>query len=303
MHFRSDRSGFSLIELLIVLGIVGILLGLTLPAVQRAREAAARLSCANNLRQIGLALHSYHDQYRQLPPRKNWHKAPKGDPEGMLGWMALILPNLEQSALYKQAEDACKIDQDVLHNPPHRGMATVVPNYVCPSDARLTSPLVDRFGVDASFTSYVGIAAVHPPGAYQVHKGALTYPVGGRFSDITDGLSQTIMVGERPPPNSLEAGWWYPPWRQKAVGDRGPNNNILLGGLMTSYQANCKQTSIMFGPGAPNNPCDRFHLWSLHQGGGNFLFCDSSVRFLTYDAAAFIIPLATASAQDMVPTF
>src|SRR6266540_4669361 len=142
------RLGSSLIELLVVIGVIGILIGLLLPAVQQVRESASRLSCLNNQKQIGLALHNFHDTHGQLPPLPV--RSPSGaDPNARLGWMALILPQMEQEALYRASADACRIDPDPLHNPPHVGLATVVRSYVCPDDNRLLAPLTDRFGVRA----------------------------------------------------------------------------------------------------------------------------------------------------------
>src|SRR5438093_10216772 len=124
---RQPRSAFTLIELLVVMGLIGILVGLVLPAVQGVREAAARLSCLNNLKQIGLALHNFHDTHGRLPPlRIRSSPSPNSDPNANLGWMALILPEMDQSALYEANVRACQLDPNSLHNPPHVGLATVV---------------------------------------------------------------------------------------------------------------------------------------------------------------------------------
>ena len=293
------RSGFSLVELLVVTGLIGILAGLILPAVQQARGSATRVSCLNNMKQIGLALHNFHDAHGRFPPLPV-RSAASGDPNEYLGWMALILPYVEQEPLYHVSVQACQTDPEPLHDPPHIGLATVVPVYVCPADSRLLTPLTDRnrYPVRAAFTSYIGISGALRPGAKISLPGALGDTPGCSLSQITDGTSQTIMVSERPPPDALQAGWWYPGlWYPPFL--RGPNNFIVLGAGRSFQEEPC-DVRKPFGPGRTDNPCDRFHLWSLHAGGANFLFADGSVRFLPYSALSLVIPLATRSGGEVV---
>lgn len=293
------RSAVTLVEVLVTIGIIGVVVGLILPAVSSSRAAAARLQCMNNLKQVGVALHHYHNSNNCLPPRPPLTKA-NGDPNAILGWMALILPYVEQGELYRISEQACQSDPNPLHSPPHIGLKSVIKMYVCPSDGRLTAPLTDPYGVSASFTSYIGIAGVVPPGATRGLKGPLGGRVGSRFSAITDGLSQTIMVGERPPPDSLQAGWWYPRTYAYSNPERGPNNGIHLGGVLPTADIACDGIKGTFGPGRLSNPCDRFHLWSLHLGGANFLMADGSVRYLPYTSAAVVVALASQAGGEVV---
>jgi prepilin-type processing-associated H-X9-DG protein len=125
------------------------------------------------------------------------------------------------------------------------------------------------------------------------------YP-GSRFAAVSDGLSQTIMVGERPPPDSLQAGWWYPGLVGYGTDFRGPNNVITLGGVLLFGGDPCTKIRGTLGPGRLDNPCDRFHLWSLHTGGANFLFADGSARFLSYSAEPIVIALATRAGGETV---
>jgi prepilin-type processing-associated H-X9-DG protein/prepilin-type N-terminal cleavage/methylation domain-containing protein len=298
---RNHRFGVTLVELLVVLGIIGILVGILLPAVQQAREAAARVACQNNLKQVGLALHNFHTTHGLFPPLP---VAPgsNSDPNSLLSWMALILPEMEQEALYRDSVLACREDPEPLDDPPHIGLATVIKSYVCPDDGRLLAPLTDSFQVRAAFTSYLGIAGAVPPGASVGLSGVLGNEPGCRLTDVTDGTSQTIMAGERPPPDSLEAGWWYPgpQWPGGFEGFHGPDNIIVFGDGKTFAPDGVCVVTVDFGPGRLDNPCDRYHLWSLHPGGANFLFADGSVRFLPYSAAPLMIPLATRSGGEVI---
>jgi prepilin-type N-terminal cleavage/methylation domain-containing protein/prepilin-type processing-associated H-X9-DG protein len=280
-----QRRAFTLTEVLVVIGVVGILVGLLLPAVQNARGSAQRLACQNNLRQVGLALHQYHNVNDTLPPKRNATSDPK-DPSAILGWMVFTLPYLEYESVYASAVDACSKDTDPLHNPPHGAMEKVIRPYLCSVDGH-NRAVRDQFGVLSSFSSYVGISGSWPP-SNNVHVGALGW-AGVHFSSITDGLSNTAMVGERAVPDSLQAGWWYPGFIAHGTGLRGPNNGLFLGGPALVGPEPCKLSGKPFGPGVPGNPCDRFHLWSLHTGGANFLFGDGAVRFLSYSIDDSII--------------
>lgn len=295
-----SRPGITLAEVLVVTSILGVLVGLLLPAVNRTRAAAARAGCQNNLKQIGLALHQFHDTHGCLPllPHK---KASPGDPNAILAWMALLLPQVEQGGLYQASVEACRADPNPLHTPPHLAATVAVPVYVYPADARLRAALTDSLGFTATFASYVGIAGVVPPGAKQGLSGMLGGPVGSRLGSATDGLSQTLLAGERPPPDSLQAGWWYPGAVGYATGFRGPNNGLFLGGGLLLEGDPCVVTKGTFGPGRKENPCDRFHVWSPHPGGANFLLADGAVRFFPYSAEPTILAMASRSGGEIIP--
>ena len=224
------------------------------------------------------------------------------DPNQLLSWRALILPQIEQTSLWESSVQACQIDVFPFHNPPHIGYATVIPVYICSTDSRLRSALRNPFGDEAAFTSYIGVAgyvdvlSTYKPGVLGVPLSA-----GPRFTDITDGTSQTLMVAERPPPNSLQAGRWYgliPNTLQ--IPSSGPDEAMPANTPLTITDTECRFAGTQFGPGRLDNPCDRYHFWSLHIGGANFLFADGSVRFLPYTSRDIIPALATRAGGEVV---
>jgi prepilin-type processing-associated H-X9-DG protein len=286
------RSGHTIVELLVVLGIIGGLLGLLIPAVAVVRDRALRAGCANNLRQIGLAMEAYHTSFGHFPAHAI--NTDKGAQKGQLGWQVIILPQLEQEPLYRTAMEAGSAEPDVFKNPPHTGITAIVPTYVCSSDGRLLSPMKNAEGFLSAFTSYIGIFG--SPGQTGAFGGE-----GTKAAEILDGLGNTIMVSERPPPKDGSAGPWY--FGFAGFSGSGPN----VGMALSEPQAHpfldpggCRPGGFPLGPGSLDNPCDRFHLWSLHKGGANFLFCDGTVRFLPYSAHSLMEALASRAGQEIV---
>src|SRR5260370_35576408 len=150
------RSGFTLLELLVVMAIIGVLIGLLLPAVQKVRGAAVRLSCQNNMRQIGLGLHQYHDNHGTLPPSAII--AHGNGPNAGLSWMTGLLPYIEQDQLAAVTAQAIRLDPSTFHNPPNVGLGTVLSVYVCPMDGRLYEPMKDSNDIIDAYTSYAVVA-------------------------------------------------------------------------------------------------------------------------------------------------
>jgi prepilin-type processing-associated H-X9-DG protein len=299
------RKAVSLLETLIVIRLIGILVGLLLPAVQQVRAAAARTGCANNLRQVGLALHHFHDVHGRLPPSHTKQDVEGShDPETLLTWMAAILPQIDQEPLWQLSAEACAADPLPFHSPPHVGYTTIMRAYVCPADSRLLDLQPTSAGDLAAFTSYIGmggISAIEIPPQFQPQMpGALGGSPGFRLTDVSDGCSQTLLVGERPPPASGQAGEWYSDAYARARYD-GPGALFWIPNLPFPGDVKCYPGGGRFlGPGRLDNPCDRFHLWSLHPGGANFLLVDGSVRFLGYDADALIRALITIGGGEAV---
>lgn len=335
LRFRRTprRRGFTLIELLVVIAIIAILIALLLPAVQQAREAARRSSCKNNLKEIGLALHNFHDVYSTLPPGGSDDQSPFGTQRGSWGasWMALILPQIEQNPMYQQMsfhngsgwggaanqninaaarvvigiykcpstplDDLCKSvhggngsgGSRLIQAPTYAGVSGsangLVPNYQSP-----------RFWV-ARDTGTANCCV----GGIAATNGALFGGDAIEFADITDGLSNTFLVGEysdwlvtqdgtkQDYRNSARHGFiigWH---------HHGKPNNSLSGHRTDARVFNCVtlRYPINQKTGWPNHPGDCGNLGvcdnasanipfnSTHPGGAQFLLGDGSVRFVS----------------------
>jgi prepilin-type N-terminal cleavage/methylation domain-containing protein/prepilin-type processing-associated H-X9-DG protein len=294
MAARQPRRGLTLVEVLVVLAIIGILFGLLLAAVQKARSANQRASCANNMRQIGIALHHYHDTARAFPPGV-YHPAlrpgitplygPDDDPYPLMTWQTRLLPYLEQDGLWASTQEAYAQDRYALEDPPHIGMTTFLPIFLCPADSRRTQP-GKSLDESPAPTSYLGVEGV----SHLRSDGMLYLDSRIRMAQVTDGASNTLLVGERPPSLNAAYGRWYGGW-----GNWGTADNIL--GVQETEMATllptCPDGPYQFSPDRLKNPCSVFHFWSFHTGGANFLFVDGSVKFLPYASAGVLPALAT----------
>jgi prepilin-type N-terminal cleavage/methylation domain-containing protein/prepilin-type processing-associated H-X9-DG protein len=287
----SSFSGFTLIELLVVLAIMALLLGLLLAGVQQVRHAALRTECTNNLRQLGIALHGYHDTYGHLPPGVSYEGGKS--PYPFMGWHTRILPFVGQDSLWREAVEAYGRDRVFQHNPPHTGFATVIRLYGCPADGRVRQPAQINDAVRVALTSYLGVNGRRAT----LSDGVLYLDSRVRFSDITDGLSNTLLVGERPPSSDLIWGWWY---AGEGMAKDGAGDMVL--GVRErnrgSYLLACPLGPSSYQRGRLDNLCDTLHFWSLHPGGAHFAFADGAVRFLPYSADPRMPALATRSGGE-----
>ncbi len=212
MRSSLPHAAFSLIELILVIAIIGILIGLLLSAVQQVRAAAQRTECMDHLKQIGLALHSYHDSQHSLPPGMSLRI--DGGAYPYMSWNARILPYLEQESLWRDIQEAYKSNRNFLRVPPHVHRQTIVRMFTCPADPRSSAVVTFPDGQVVAFTAYLGVE-----GADQFkHDGMLFLDSRVPFADVTDGLSNSLLVGERPPSADNVYGWWYAGWGQQKNG-------------------------------------------------------------------------------------
>jgi len=278
------RSGFTLIELLVVIAIIGVLVSLVMPAVQKVREAANRMSCTNNLKQLGLAMHHYHHAQGRFPPTTVADLNSAGQ-----SWPHLIFPYIEQPA-----------------NAP---LTHVVSLFICPSDGRtkstqgyglihylaVTAPSTDHWDVWNRSTDGVFFRKMHFTDGTRTERVYET--ASAKFSDITDGTSSTLLMGERPPSPDFVFGEWRYEHLDSCLG----TGNHLFGYTTDETGRPCPVGPQYFQPGRLANPCDMHHFWSLHTGGGNWLFADGAVRFIGYNAGVNIVPkLATKAGHEIV---
>ncbi|VTR90791.1 Uncharacterized protein OS=Planctomyces brasiliensis (strain ATCC 49424 / DSM 5305 / JCM 21570 / NBRC 103401 / IFAM 1448) GN=Plabr_1394 PE=4 SV=1: N_methyl_2: SBP_bac_10 [Gemmata massiliana] len=245
--FRRRRA-FTLIELLVVIAIIAILIGLLLPAVQKVREAASRMKCQNNFKQMGLAFHNYNDVNGKLPT--GWVTTAANKPSPGWSWAVIILPYIEQDNLLKQ------INPD-LTTPGAASVTTLTQTkisvYLCSSDpGQDTNPVYQSFGR----SSYVVNREVTGPDANN-------NPAALSIQTISDGSSNTILVGERDSVNNTGAVWVRSSASSASFEGR-PGRGI-----------NIKNPSP-----TTTGDCTRLGFNSLHTGGVNFLFGDGSVRFV-----------------------
>jgi prepilin-type N-terminal cleavage/methylation domain-containing protein/prepilin-type processing-associated H-X9-DG protein len=318
MRVRSSRPrGFTLIELLVVIAIIAVLIGLLLPAVQKVREAAARIKCANTLKQVGLALHNYHDANGVLPPAC-WKERVPGSPSGANSvtayyWNFMLLPYLEQSALYASMPFVKNPNWGA--SPYIEGLRTPIPLLRCPStsDPEIQDhPMSNQSGISVWYQTSYGVvssgsiynplvpgSSAHSTNAFQdgtaggpngpfgfqrlmspLLDGPFVQNATIRLTDIADGTSNTAGVGER----------YRPALDNPASGD---NIQTFIYNSLGHPLTNTRHPLFSGTTGMPFNleipPLDNRSNYTLmwmgfrsrHSGGLNFGFMDGSVRFFT----------------------
>lgn len=277
------RSGFTLTEMLIVIGIITLLCGLVISAVQKTRAAAARAQCSNHLRQIGVGLHQFHDTHRVLPPGTS------SAPFDLLSWRVRIAPFLELSAYWEETVRQYAANPNPGLQPRHANIGVVVPVFGCPGDSRVDKPQSYPAFPQVALSSYLGVSGLD----YTDKKGVFYANSRTRLIDIKDGLSNTLMVGERPPSNDFTWGWLY-------AGDpKALDHTLGVRETRVPWDSICPPGPYHFEAKQLGVPCGFMHFWSVHDGGAHFLLADGSVQFFTYAADSLLPALATRNEGDL----
>lgn len=294
MMRRCPHRAFTLLELLVVIGIIALLIGLLLPAVQKARAAAARVKCSNQLRQLGIGLMAHHTEHSALPmgvvPIQAKYEFP------YMTWLTRITPYIEQDKLWQTALSDYRAQRNPFRPNAHSGLATPVSAFVCPADPRGPGPFNTHRNRIVGVSNYIGVLGTE----HGKTDGVLYKASGTRMGDISDGTSHTLLVGERPAAGDYWYGWWY-----AGVGMEGTGSPDSLLGVRevktkAQFTNGCGPGPYKFSNGKITDTCAVFHFWSLHNGGGNFLMCDGSVQFLTYDGEKIMPSLATRAGGETV---
>lgn len=277
MDSQKTRNAFTLIELLVVIAIIAILIGLLLPAVQKVRDAANRMRCQNNLKQLGVASHTYHDTHGKLPAMNRTNGL-------RWGWGTFILPYIEQTGLYAQLGSPSYFDATMTVMPTVATqplLRTKISTYLCPSDAQLTevNPNFDNLGKsNYVITGSGGLPGLTGAGVTQ-HDSGTAYPIAVAIAitDISDGTTNQILFGERDSVKNLGAVW---PGRSAATWAANTGtatwtiNKPYTGTNMGSFNNNSQD--VIGGI----DQCSRSGFTSMHTGGANFCMADGSVRFI-----------------------
>jgi len=271
---RLRRGGFTLVELLVVIAIIGVLVALLLPAVQMAREAARRMNCQNNVRQLGLALHSFHDAYGGFPPGRVNATATS------CSWPPFVLPYIEQKNLFERYrfdlrwDDANTNDNGVIQ--------TTIKIFICPScpyrkyaRAPIDYPPPNQITTPNSFLTRL-------PNSDSTFPGVLGKDVRRRLADITDGTSNTLLLAESAGRDPLYQMGRFVSLTGGGRGSWGnPGNVINLTGFNPA-------TSTLPGPCAVNCTNNN-EIYSFHPGTANVLMCDASVRGMRANVALQVV--------------
>jgi prepilin-type processing-associated H-X9-DG protein/prepilin-type N-terminal cleavage/methylation domain-containing protein len=289
-----QRTAFTLIELLVVIAIIAVLIGLLLPAVQKVREAANRMKCSNNLKQLGLGLHMHHDTYGGFPAALQ-----DGTNVPVHGWTPFILPFIEQEALFKQYRTDLSWDDPNTNDANPGGVAQVqLAIVLCPSaPAGRVSATRNRAILDypaiTQLTRPNPFATSVPP-SDSTYIGVLGHNVQRRIADILDGTSNTLLLSESAGRNQK----WQMGQLISLTGTTGAWTNPSTQIVVSGFDIPTKTS-----PGACAVNCTNANeVYAFHPGGANMLFCDGSVRLLKATTSIdLLIALTTRAIGEVIP--
>jgi prepilin-type N-terminal cleavage/methylation domain-containing protein len=316
MKYRSD-PGFTLVEVLAVVAIIGVLVGLLLPAVQASRESARQTQCGNNLRQLGLALHSFHDARSEFPLARQATQNFLGPssfsvlPAHLVGvaernpvsfplqpaqvgsWLLRIQPFMETSEIVSLWSQPATLDEAYAMFWQVSGIR--VPSYTCPSDAQAMKG-VSPWGY--GMTSYLAVsgndefvddnghASNARNGVFPTQNWSWSPRPKVTMKNIVAGLSKVAMVGERPPSSTLYYGRWNMTDFDTVMG----NPNMEFSVIPTGRNGEACPSPGYYRADTPDNPCAATHFWSFHPGGGKWLLADGAVTWIGYEAGTTVLP-------------
>jgi prepilin-type N-terminal cleavage/methylation domain-containing protein/prepilin-type processing-associated H-X9-DG protein len=293
IRVRQRRAAFTLIELLVVIAIIAVLIGLLIPAVQKVREAAQRVQCENNLKQLGLGLHSFHDANGGFPPAKI------DTPGTGYAWTYFILPYIEQGNLFAKMDAHGGWDSAANDLPNKTSLnAHQIPTFLCPAAPSGRTGTNGRGVIDYSAIDQVARPNPHYtafpfPKSDSTYVGVLGHNVYRRITDITDGASQTILLAEDGGRNqewamghliktSGSTGAWANPATQLTVN----GYDIASGTQPGDCAVNCYNNNEVYG---------------FHTSGANVVFADGHVYNLRAGLSVnVLIPLMTRSSGENI---